>query len=383
MGIDMVYSRTPWAVYQARLGPGTARLKRWFENPGYDVDVAAVREQFPGMLSFEEYLVATGWQEKKPTPQSEEDGRLNAFSHVTVGVADLNVAFDLWVDAIGMEVVAQASGRDEGLASLWNIEPGSISRQALLYTPGKRKAGIHFVEFTNPGAPVREGANVFDLVPKNLDIFAQDLPAKYELLKAAGAKFRGEPSEVTAPNGVTFREVHLLAHDFVNVVLVEVVGDEHDYSPKGFLALGPVITIAPDANVEKQFWMDALGLQLLSDNLLSGPEVERMVGLPPGSGLDIKIVGDKSDHQGAIEIVEYQGVEGNNLYPLAHAPALGNLHVNYRVPDLGPLRVRLAAAGVDIVEYDAVNTIFGSGVAISFHTPAGLRVEVHERADDE
>ncbi len=53
--------------------------------------------------------------------------------------------------------------------------------------------------------------------------------------------------------------------------------------------------------------------------------------------------------------------------------------MNYIVQDLGPLRVRLSAAGTAFNDHGAVDTIFGSGRSISFDTPAGLRVEVHER----
>ncbi len=380
LGIEMVYSRTPWSVYEARAGPATTRLKRWFESPGYDVDMALVREQFPGLLTFENFLIRAGWADRAARPQpSSENGILKSFSHLTVGVVDMDVALALWVDTFGMEVVAESRGPDAGMATLWDLDPSAIVRQAYVLTPGQSTGGIHLVQFENPGAPVREGAEVFDLLPKNLDVYAEDLRAKYAALAESGFVFRGEPSEVTAPSGVVFREVHMFAHDYLNVVLLEVEGEDHAYTDKGFAGLGPVITIVPDADAEQQFWMNAVGLEQISANLLSGPEVERMVGLPPGSGLDVRIVGDPKNDYGGIEIIEYQGVEGRNLYPLAHPPALGNLHVNYIVQDLGPLRVRLSAAGTAFNDHGAVDTIFGSGRSISFDTPAGLRVEVHER----
>jgi hypothetical protein len=122
-----------------------------------------------------------------------------------------------------------------------------------------------------------------------------------------------------------------------------------------------------------------LGLEILSDNLLNGPEIERMVGLPPGAGLDVSVLGHDDEHFGRIEIVEYQGVSGTNLYPKARPKALGTLHVSYVTQDLKPVRSRLGLAGVPITEYGPVSTLFGSGEAIAFASPAGFRIEVHQR----
>ena len=122
-----------------------------------------------------------------------------------------------------------------------------------------------------------------------------------------------------------------------------------------------------------------LGLEILSENILTGPEIERMVGLPPGAGLDVSVLGHQQEHFGRIEIVDYRGVEGTNLYPRAKPKALGTLHVSYMAADLEPLRVRLMAAEIPVTEYGHVSSLFGDGEAIAFASPAGLRIEVHQR----
>ena len=47
--------------------------------------------------------------------------------------------------------------------------------------------------------------------------------------------------------------------------------------------------------------------------------------------------------------------------------------------DLAPVRERLANAGIPVTDYGTVSTLFGSGEAIAFASPAGLRIEVHQR----
>ena len=303
-----------------------------------------------------------------------------SWTHITVGVADVDEALGLWVDEFGFEVVAEHAGPDPGLAEFWGLGDGSaIVRQAVVATPGESRGQIHLVQFADPGVPVRHGAEVFDLLPKNLDIHAEDLPAKFEMLKAKGRTFRSDRySEVTSPSGTTFREIHMKGHDETNIVLLEVLGESEHYSPKGFSGVGPVITIVPDAAAEQQFYVDALGLEVLSENLLKGPEIERMVGLPPGAGLDVRVLGHGDEHFGRIEIVDYQGVEGENRYPRAVPPALGTLHVRYELENLEPLTSRLEALGVDYRSHDSVETLLGSGSAIVFRSPAGFRIEAQQ-----
>ena len=114
------------------------------------------------------------------TPSAWGQERLVApsWTSVTVGVADLDTALELWVGTFGFSKLASLEGEDVELASLWKILPSDIKRQALLGMPGAAYGRLHLVEFTEPGPPVREGAQVFDQCPKNLDIYVRDLPTR-------------------------------------------------------------------------------------------------------------------------------------------------------------------------------------------------------------
>jgi hypothetical protein len=50
--------------------------------------------------------------------------------------------------------------------------------------------------------------------------------------------------------------------------------------------------------------------------------------------------------------------------------------MNYRVPDLGPVRARLAGACVPITEHGVIRGVYGAGPVISCRSPAGFRIEV-------
>ncbi len=307
---------------------------------------------------------------------------LGAFSHVTIGVADLDTALGFWQQNFGLEVRVDRQGPDQVLGLLWGIDPLTITRQAIVGTPiglGRWAAAgaMHLVEFRDPLPPVRRGAKAWDLLPKNLDLYTTDLPARYLELEAAGHQFRARWAEMRAGQHL-FREVQMPGHDEINVVLIEAIGPGYDttMSTKGYAGIGPLVTIVPDAKAETAFYRQVLGMATTVELQLSGPDIERTAGLPPGAGLGLRVFGDPEDPLGRIEIIEYQRLEGEDLYPRAKPPATGILHMNYRVKSLAPVRTRLRAAQIAVTEHGALSALYGSGPILSCHSPAGFRIEV-------
>jgi len=319
--------------------------------------------------------------EPRPLEESTEPApRLGAFAYVTVGVADLDAALQLWRDQFALQVSATRDGPDPALASLWDLPAGSISRQALVRTPGLSTGVLHLVEFARPGTPVREGAEVFDRLPKNLDVYARDLPARYEEMRASGYEFRAPWTEMPGPGGLTFREVQMPGHDFTNIVLLEILETDYPHSPAGYAAIGPLIIVVGDADSETRFYADVLGLEMITEDLLSGPEIERMVGLPAGAGIDFRVLGDETDPMGRIEVIEYQRTGGQDRFDRARPPATGTLHAGWQVADLTGLRRKLDKLGITYQDHGSLETIYGAGPMISLQTPAGFRIEIQEPA---
>ena len=171
---------------------------------------------------------------------------------MTVSVADLDQALGIWSDLFGLDLIGKRDGDDHQLSQAWNLQEGDVRRQALLATGDLRSGMIHLVEFDQPGPSVRAGAQAFDLCPKNLDIYVTDMPARIAELKAAGMHFKNDQySEITAPDGTVFREIHMPAHDDINIVLLEIMGRDLVFTAKGYAAVGPLIAIVADAAGER------------------------------------------------------------------------------------------------------------------------------------
>jgi len=62
MGAEIAYNRMPLEEYLETFPKPLRPLFRWYDEVGYDADVAGLREQYPDLVSLEEYLMATGWK---------------------------------------------------------------------------------------------------------------------------------------------------------------------------------------------------------------------------------------------------------------------------------------------------------------------------------
>jgi uncharacterized protein YbjT (DUF2867 family) len=66
IGRPVSYEQVPWDQYRAAAGDEYHDMFRWFEDVGYDADVAARREEYPALTSFEHYLRGAGWEGARP-----------------------------------------------------------------------------------------------------------------------------------------------------------------------------------------------------------------------------------------------------------------------------------------------------------------------------
>jgi catechol 2,3-dioxygenase-like lactoylglutathione lyase family enzyme len=297
-----------------------------------------------------------------------------AVAYVVVSVTDLDAAIDFWVGRLGLAIQTRLEGSDPQLAAAWGLAPDGIVQEALLRTPGMVDGGLHLVQFRTPGEAVRRDAASTDLVPKSIDIAARDLEARHAELSAAGFQFRSKIGRLETPEGLVVHEVHLPAADGLNLVFLEQQGVPEPVGPKGYGVAAQIVLVTADNAGETAFFRDVLGLEDISHNRFSGPEVEKTIGLPPGASLDITILGAKASPYGRLEFVQYEKAAGRNLYPRTRPPARGMLSLTYLVPDLKPILERGRAHGIR--DLGVVRSILGRGRMAEIVSPAGLRVDI-------
>lgn len=60
-GREVEYYQVPWDQFEEQMGEEFAVMYRWFNDVGYEADVAALRE-YPELTTFEQYLRSHGWE---------------------------------------------------------------------------------------------------------------------------------------------------------------------------------------------------------------------------------------------------------------------------------------------------------------------------------
>lgn len=296
---------------------------------------------------------------------------------VSIGVSDMAAAEALWVEQFGLKIIDRRTGPDTELADLWGLVPTQISQQLLLGTPGAATGLLHFVEFSEPGGAVREAAASTDLGPKNLDVNCAGMPLLAEGLLASGYSFRSAIAEYEF-DGIEVREVQMPVHDAVNVVLIEVLsaGFEVNYTQKGFAGLTSFVVIVPDVQREVAFYQHLFGMQTILSHALSGKAIEDAADLPAGTVLDLHLLGDPDNLFGRMELIEYTGINGANLFPRCTAPAAGILNCGFKTNAIKEFQQQAVAAGFAVTEHPGNRLIFGSGELLSLSSPAGFRLYI-------
>jgi NmrA-like family len=62
IGSEVHYFQTPWDQFEEQMGEEFTVMYRWFNDYGYEADVAGLRKEHPGLVSFEQYLRSHGWE---------------------------------------------------------------------------------------------------------------------------------------------------------------------------------------------------------------------------------------------------------------------------------------------------------------------------------
>jgi uncharacterized protein YbjT (DUF2867 family) len=61
MGREISYYQVPWDQFEEQMGEEFADQYRWFNDVGYEADIAALQQEYPELTTFERYLRSHGW----------------------------------------------------------------------------------------------------------------------------------------------------------------------------------------------------------------------------------------------------------------------------------------------------------------------------------
>lgn len=62
-GREINYFQVPWDQFEEQMGEEYTVMYRWFNDVGYEADIAALKKEHPGLVTFQQYLRGHGWEE--------------------------------------------------------------------------------------------------------------------------------------------------------------------------------------------------------------------------------------------------------------------------------------------------------------------------------
>jgi uncharacterized protein YbjT (DUF2867 family) len=62
IGRRVDFFQVPWEAFEEQMGEEFTVMYRWFNDYGYEANIAALRDEYPGLSSLEQYLRAHGWE---------------------------------------------------------------------------------------------------------------------------------------------------------------------------------------------------------------------------------------------------------------------------------------------------------------------------------
>lgn len=62
IGKEISYHQVPWDEFEEQMGEEGAVMYRWFNDVGYEAYIGALRQGYPELTTFEQYLRSHGWE---------------------------------------------------------------------------------------------------------------------------------------------------------------------------------------------------------------------------------------------------------------------------------------------------------------------------------
>ena len=67
-GTDITHEQISWGTYESEAGEEMTVMYRWFENDGYSVDIEALRERYPNLMTARDFLAELAATASGPDP---------------------------------------------------------------------------------------------------------------------------------------------------------------------------------------------------------------------------------------------------------------------------------------------------------------------------
>ena len=322
-----------------------------------------------------------------PIPKSAT----TSLREVAIGVAGIDRSLELYRHGLGFEVIRRGLVSAVEACALWGqdeaFETVTVGRPALEGAPTLRLLECH-------GAPARAAADTRSPGTLGVGVTTDAIDRVHARLAAAGLRFQSPPVELTpepvAGESVGPRRFEAFgqAPDGEFIVLIE---RRDAPEPYGTIAAEPFRTSEPlhcshvvaDRAAAGRFMEQALDHQVLFEEELSGPELDRLMGLPSGSRLGFQMLAHPDYPTGRIIFIEYP--EHDDAPAFIEPPARGLHALRYDCRDLDRSLVRVSDAGGELLREPANldSGALGRGRVATIRSPIGVLLELWQETSND
>ena len=268
--------------------------------------------------------------------------KLHTYSEIIISVKNLDAVLPIYTDVLGWEVVWRGAG-DASQISFWGLPNESKTEEIVLQFQKIPFGQIRLIQFQHieqklirPAGQTWDTGGILDI-----DLRTSDLQKTYHQLTELGWHAYSRP--VTQTMGpFTVEEVLLKGHDEVVIALVHRSNPPH---PNPFELDGITSNVYLSAMIVKDlersthFFVEQLGFKSHNQIFFKTDHPETtMFGLPHNlsdkTNVKLNIIGPTDNRDGLLDLVELEGLIGEDFSANACPPNRGILMCRFPVDNL-------------------------------------------------
>ncbi|MCU0467576.1 MAG: VOC family protein [Arcicella sp.] len=264
--------------------------------------------------------------------------QLQTYSEIVISVKNIDAVLPIYTQQLGWDIFWRGKG-DDSQISFWKLPPETETEEILLRFQGLPYGQIRLVQFENiaqklirPAGQTWDTGGILDI-----DLRTSDLLKVYQDLTDTGWHAYSRP--ITQTMGpFTVQEVLVKGHDEVVIALVHRSEPPH---PNPFQLEGITSNvylsamIVRDLKTTAHFFINHLGFTSHNEITFKADKPETtMFGLPHNladkTNIRLHIIGPTNNRDGLLDLVEIEGIMGEDFSENASPPNRGILM--YRFP---------------------------------------------------